>query len=61
MLTRLTLLIFFSAAFAPGLSAQQGEAINLSLTHDGITRTYIMYVPQAYTGEEPWPLILSLH
>ena len=61
MPSRFTFLFIALLLPALSLSAQQGEAINLSLTHDGITRTYIMYVPQAYTGEEPWPLILSLH
>ncbi|MCB9267051.1 MAG: hypothetical protein H6558_18660 [Lewinellaceae bacterium] len=61
MQSRSTFLFIAFLLSALGLSAQQGEAINLSLTHDGATRTYIMYVPPAYTGEEPWPLILSLH
>ena len=61
MPSRFTFLFIALLLPALSLSAQQGEAINLSLVHDGVTRTYIMYVPQAYTGEEPWPLILSLH
>ena len=38
-----------------------GETINESLNHGGRTRTYHVYVPDAYTGDEPWPLVLNLH
>lgn len=59
MPARLTLLCFLCTALCSNISAQQ--ALDRSLTHDGIARTYIVYVPQAYTGDEAWPLIISLH
>ncbi|MCB9265201.1 MAG: T9SS type A sorting domain-containing protein [Lewinellaceae bacterium] len=61
MQIRVILLPLFCLLAAFHLSAQQGEVANRSLSHDGTTRTYIVYVPQAYTGEEAWPLIISLH
>ena len=61
MLTRFLALSIVGVFFACGLSAQQGEALSRSLIHGDTTRTYIIYVPQAYTGGEAWPLIISLH
>lgn len=61
MKSRFTLVFFLCILCAPGLSAQQGEALGRSLIHDDTTRTYIVYMPQAYTGDEAWPLIISLH
>lgn len=58
---RFTLIFFLCAVFAATLSAQQGEVFNRSLIHEDIVRTYIMYVPQAYAGDEAWPLVISLH
>jgi polyhydroxybutyrate depolymerase len=33
----------------------------LTLTHDGLQREYILYVPASYTGDEPVPLLLNFH
>lgn len=46
--------------------AQQGvlEQEGLSehtLIHDGIERSYLLYVPENYTGDEPLPMILNFH
>lgn len=34
---------------------------DLSLVHDGVTRTYIVHVPNAVDGSAPVPLVLDLH
>lgn len=37
------------------------QTINGSITHDGLQREYILYVPASYTGNEPVPLIFNFH
>jgi len=37
------------------------QRIDFSLVHDGITRTYFVYVPASYSGNEKVPLIIDLH
>lgn len=32
-----------------------------TISHDGLSRSYILYVPQTYTPGEPAPLIINLH
>lgn len=49
-----TLLCFSTLAFAQ-------QTINGSLTHDELQREYILYVPDAYTGEESVPLLFNFH
>ena len=39
----------------------QGQVLNRTLLHDGLTRRYTLYVPPSYTGEAAWPLVLNLH
>jgi polyhydroxybutyrate depolymerase len=39
----------------------QGQVLNRTLQHDGETRSYTLYVPPAYTGDEAWPLVVNLH
>ncbi len=41
------------------LCAQQ--TINGSITHDGMQRTYILYVPANYTGSAAVPLLFNFH
>ena len=40
-------------------SAQQ--TINASITHDGIQRDYIVYIPELYDGSSVVPLVLNFH
>ena len=53
----LLLLIWASCSTAYG----QGQVLNRTLLHDGLTRRYTLYVPPSYTGEATWPLVLNLH
>ena len=54
------LAIFFALLGLPLLTFSQ-QTINASLTHDGIERMYILYVPENYTGDAPVPLIFNFH
>lgn len=55
MTTRL--LLPFLAAFALPATAQ----VNGTITHDGITRNHITYVPTGYTPGNPVPLVFVMH
>jgi polyhydroxybutyrate depolymerase len=37
------------------------ETATSTLTHDGMQREYILYVPANYTGDEAVPLVLNFH
>jgi len=37
------------------------ETINASITHDGIQRDYILYIPELYDGSTTVPLVLNFH
>lgn len=39
----------------------QGDTLQLSFSHEGVERTYLIYVPAAYDGSEDWPLVLNFH
>jgi len=37
------------------------QTINATLTHDNLTREYILYVPASYDGNNPVPLVFNFH
>src|SRR5687767_4032093 len=39
----------------------QGQVLNRTLQHDGLTRRYTLYIPPSYTGDAAWPLVFNLH
>ena len=43
------------------LTAVAQQTINGSITHDGIQRDYILYVPANYTGAASVPLLFNFH
>ncbi len=53
-----TSLIFTLSIFV-SLNAQQ--TINATITHDGLQREYILYVPANYNGSTEVPLLLNFH
>lgn len=55
-----SLVLILSLLTAAFLSYTQ-QTINGSITHDGLQREYILYVPENYTGAFPVPLVLNFH
>ena len=54
-----TTVILLFTGFVFSSSAQQ--TINASITHDGIQRDYILYIPELYDGSTAVPLVLNFH
>ena len=52
--------ILFSLLCLSFLAFSQ-QTINGAITHGGVTRTYILYVPANYTGTAAVPLVLNFH
>lgn len=53
------LLLLVAVGFSPSIFAQQ--TITASITHDGLDRSYILYVPASYSAETEVPLIFNFH
>ncbi len=43
------------------LHAMSQETINATIMHDSLERSYILYVPEKYTGDEEVPLVFNFH
>lgn len=37
------------------------QSISATMQHDGITRTYTLYIPANYSSSQPCPVVLNLH
>ncbi|MAE08003.1 MAG: hypothetical protein CL661_04510 [Bacteroidetes bacterium] len=37
------------------------QTITDTITHDGIQREYVLYIPASYTGDSPVPMVLNFH
>lgn len=42
-------------------SATGQQTLNETITHDGMQRSYILYLPDSYTGNEGVPVVLNFH
>ena len=51
---------FFLFLLLPFVSFAQ-QTINETMIHDGITRSYTIYVPANYTPGTPAPMVLNFH
>ena len=54
-------LIVLLGVLSASFSSYSQQTINASITHGGIQRDYILYVPANYTGTTAVPLILNFH
>ncbi len=54
-----TLILLLMISFSFPVSAQR--TINASLMHNGIQRSYILYIPAIYDGSTNVPLVLNFH
>jgi poly(3-hydroxybutyrate) depolymerase len=56
-------LVAFLSVFILCFSIVSGQPDTLyrTISHDSLTRYYILYVPEAYDGTEAWPLVINLH
>lgn len=43
------------------LYSQSGVVHSRSVEAQNLTRSYLLYVPAAYDGQEPWPLVINYH
>ena len=53
-------ILFLSFSISINFAFSQ-QTINGSLTHDGLDREYIMYIPESYDENEPAPLVFNFH
>src|SRR5690554_8054084 len=56
-----TLLLLLKLILSLSVFAQTGLQSTQTMTHDGKTREYILYVPQSYDGAVEFPLVINLH
>ena len=52
---------YFYCFFFLFFSIFSQEAVQGTLLHDNLEREYILYIPNSYDGQEPYPLVLNLH
>ena len=53
---------FFSLCFLLTIgSSYAQQTINGSLVHNGLTRTYILYIPASYSAANSAPLVFNFH
>ena len=48
----------FACEPLPGVA---GEDVTLTMTHDGVERSYVLHLPTAYDCETPIPLLIGVH
>jgi polyhydroxybutyrate depolymerase len=51
----------FSLLFVASIVHGQGQTLDKTLLHGGITRNYTVYVPSTYTPQVDAPLVVNLH
>lgn len=54
-------LLLLLAGFPHMLLGQNGIVLGRSFMHDGFMRSYLLYVPAAYDGQEARPLVINYH
>ena len=59
--TLLTAACVISIFLPAKISAQDGMVIDTSFVHNDSLRSYLLYVPANYDGQEAWPLVINYH
>ncbi|MFD2787482.1 extracellular catalytic domain type 1 short-chain-length polyhydroxyalkanoate depolymerase [Hymenobacter rubripertinctus] len=54
-------LLFLAGSLLAGITTQAQQTVTGSIRFGGVVRDYRLYVPKAYTGTQPVPLLLNLH
>ncbi len=54
-----TLTLLLCSFFALTIQAQSGKVLSLKIK--ATDRSYLLYIPAAYNGHTPWPLVLNFH
>lgn len=60
-LTKLFSLALLLAMLPSDLYGQDGVTHERSFEQDGSLRTYLLYVPEGYSEEQDWPLVINYH
>ena len=55
------IILILIAFFAHVLPSTSQEAIQGTIIHNDIERSYILYIPQSYNNQEDVPLVINLH
>lgn len=58
---RLASLALLMALVPSDSYGQDGVTHERSFVQDGSLRTYVLYVPEGYSGEKDWPLVINYH
>jgi polyhydroxybutyrate depolymerase len=53
----LTVLLIFSC----GVYSQYGKTSEFQLNYDGYSYRYLMFIPQNYSFDQTWPLVIAFH
>ena len=48
-------------SFAPAAEGRETGFLDRTVTLEGVTYRYQVYVPADYTGDTKWPIVLFLH
>lgn len=52
---------FLPLLFMVSLATLKSQSINGTITHDGMDRDYLLYVPESYDADTPTPLVFNFH
>jgi polyhydroxybutyrate depolymerase len=58
---RIIIPALFLLIISSALYGQSGVVHERSFLLDGVEREYLLYVPDAYNGQEDWPLVINYH
>lgn len=53
--------VCLSLLFVVGSATLKSQNINGSITHDGLVRDYLLYVPNTYDEDAPTPIVFNFH